>query len=54
MQWFLYKRIEQRGIEMQILDANGQPDELMRLLKVHLTIPYKNTAPLSTTKRTLR
>lgn len=44
---FLYKRIEQRGIAMQILDANGQPDELMRLLKVHLTIPYTNTASLS-------
>lgn len=40
---FLYKRIEQRGTLMKIIDAKGQPRELMQLLKVDLTIPFINS-----------
>jgi anti-anti-sigma factor len=37
---FLFKRIEQRGISMRILDAQGQPEKLMKLLRVDGTIPF--------------
>lgn len=37
---FLFKRIEQRGIKMQLLKVNGQPKKLMTLLRVDLTIDF--------------
>ena len=37
---FLFKRIEHRGIAMRILDAQGQPEKLMKLLRVDTTIPF--------------
>lgn len=37
---FLFKRIEQRGISMLILNASGQPEKLMKLLRVDITIPF--------------
>lgn len=39
---FLFKRIEQKGTEMKILDVNGQPKKLMMLLRVNITIPFEN------------
>ena len=37
---FLFKRIEQRGVNMQLLKVNGQPRKLMTLLRVDLTIDF--------------
>lgn len=41
---FLFKRIEQRGLAMQILNAAGQPEKLMKLLKVDAAIPFVHSA----------
>ena len=43
---FLFKRIEKRGIEMKLLDVNGQPKKLMLLLRVDGTINFIKTNEL--------
>jgi anti-anti-sigma factor len=40
---FLFKRIEKRGVEMKLLDVNGQPKKLMLLLRVDGTIAFIKT-----------
>lgn len=37
---FLYKKIEKRGISMKLLNVEGQPNKLMKLLRVEMTIPF--------------
>ncbi|WP_372765771.1 STAS domain-containing protein [Pseudoalteromonas sp.] len=43
---FLFKRIEKRGISMMVMDVTGQPEKLMKLLRVDSTIPFITSAPL--------
>ncbi|MDE3273449.1 STAS domain-containing protein [Pseudoalteromonas sp. SSM20] len=42
---FLFKRIEQRGVSMLLLDVAGQPEKLMKLLRVDATIPFVQSEP---------
>lgn len=37
---FLYKRVEKQGVSMQLLNVAGQPNKLLKLLRVDMTIPF--------------
>ena len=37
---YLYKRIEKRGVQLLLLKVAGQPDKLMKLLRVDRTITF--------------
>ena len=37
---YLYKRIEKRGIQLLLLKVAGQPNKLMKLLRVDRTITF--------------
>jgi anti-anti-sigma factor len=37
---FLYKRIEKKGVTLQLMNVSGQPEKLMKLLRVDKTIAF--------------
>jgi len=37
---YLYKRIEKRGVQLLLLQVAGQPNKLMKLLRVDRTITF--------------
>lgn len=37
---FLYKKVEKQGVSMQLLNVAGQPNKLLKLLRVDMTIPF--------------
>ncbi len=40
---FLFKRLKERGVGMQIVGANGQPLEILQFLRIDKTIPVALT-----------
>ncbi len=42
---FLYKRLKVRGRQLKILNVNGQPQELIELLRIDTVIPLGMASP---------
>lgn len=43
---FLYKRLKSRGKGLRLLNVNGQPRQLMQMLRIDKVIPLITTAEL--------
>ncbi len=41
---FLFKKVQKRGLVLQLLNVEGQPNKLMKLLRVDMTIPFITSA----------
>lgn len=44
---FLYKRLKSRGRRLRLLNVNGQPRELMQMLRIDKVIPLITSAELT-------
>lgn len=44
---FLYKRLKSRGRHLRLLNVNGQPRELLQMLRIDKVIPLITSAELS-------
>jgi len=43
---FLYKRLKSRGKKLRLLNVNGQPRQLMQMLRIDKVIPLITSAEL--------
>lgn len=43
---FLFKRLKEQGRSMEIVGVQGQPQELMRLLRIDAAIPVSDAADI--------
>ncbi|WP_232323322.1 STAS domain-containing protein [Photobacterium sp. J15] len=44
---FLYKRLKSRGKKLRLLNVNGQPRQLMTMLRINKVIPLITSAELN-------
>ncbi len=51
---FLFKRLKEQGRSMEIIGVQGQPQELMKLLRIDSAIPLSLALNVETQQETIR